>query len=285
MSDLNINFPKRPMKVSPPRSGIFWQLCAVLITAAFIYFAILGVVFVTTLIQDLVSDFSIREAARPLKGAIIEQNTCSRSYDDEFLTDCKATLLAKRRGLPDLRREIHFLYYSYHTSNHTMKVVADPSQPEKMTTDLALDKVWNRTTTLLLHALLYPLVGLSVAWMIKIQVKPLLTRRAVVRALSNQVLRQTMLRLDSRDHNSWTVSNLTRTGARKSCEWITKSTPIFIDPSDTIVLGVTTGDGTMCMPLDTTLSWLDLTDMERRQMLEQIGPERLHVVDLPEPAD
>ncbi len=54
-----------------------------------------------------------------------------------------------------------------------------------------------------------------------------------------------------------------------------------MDPSQNLVLGVTAGDGTMCMPLDTTLKWIDLTDAERTQMLAQIGPERLHIIDVP----
>src|SRR5438093_1051204 len=56
-------------------------------------------------------------------------------------------------------------------------------------------------------------------------------RRAVVRALSNQVLRPVLLRLDRRDKYSWTVSGLTPAGAAKSCDWEAKGMPIFMDLS------------------------------------------------------
>lgn len=284
MADYNIIFPNRPMKVSPPKSGIFTQLGGVLVAAGIACYIMAGVSLITPLTQDLVSDFSIRNAARPLAGAIIEQSTCIRPEDDDFLTNCKVTLLSKRQGLPELRREIHFMYYSWpswHLRDYPMNVVADPSQPEKTTTDLALDKLWNRTATLLLNTLIFLLVGLLGAFFFKWIAVPLFMRGAVVRALSNQVLRQTILRLDSRGHFRWVVSSRTPTGARKSCEWEATGTPIYMDPSQNLVLGVTTGDGTMCMPLDTTLSWIDLTDAERMQMLAQIGPERLHIIDVP----
>ena len=280
MSDLNIIFPKRPMKVCPPSSGIFFQLNAVLWPAVLVCIALNLLI---TQLPDLVSDFAIRNTARPLAGATVEQSTCKCDrMDDVPDTTCDATLLARRQGRPEIRREVHFWFAGCQSENYVMMVVADPSQPEKMTTNLALDKLWNRTWTLLaaeafLLLLLLPMVLLYFGSVHQ--------RRAVVRALSNQVLRQTLLRLNDRTWYNWIVSSRTPKGAWKSCEWKTSDTPIVMNPRKHLVLGVTTGDGTMCMPLDTTLSWLDLTDAERTQMLEQIGPERLHKVDLPEPAD
>ena len=133
----------------------------------------------------------------------------------------------------------------------------------------------------LIFLLLLFLLGLFLVWFFKWVTGPLRTRRAIARALTNQVLRPQMLRLDERSYNSWQVRWLTPTGAEKSCNWLTAGMPIFMDPSDNIVLGVTTGDGTMCMPLDATLKWIDLTHAERTQMREQIGLERLGGIPLP----
>lgn len=130
-------------------------------------------------------------------------------------------------------------------------------------------------------SLIVLLVGLFMAWFFKLISGPLRTRVAVVRALSNQVLSQKILRLDSRSYSLWHVRWFTPTGAVKTCSWLTTNTPIFMDRSQNLVLGVTAGDGTMCMPLDTTLLWIDLTDAERTQMRKQIGPERLQSIPLP----
>lgn len=266
MVDSNITLPMRPMKVSPPDSGIFSQFSAVLWAAIFACGA-LGVVVQP--IPDLVSDFAMRNTARPLAGATIEHGKCRSRL---FLKSCEATLVAKRQGLPELRRKVDYWFFAFHSGSYTTEVMADPSQPEKMTTDLALDKLWNRAATLLL---LGPLLLLTALFAVKYFFRTVYARRAVVRALSNQILRPTILRLDSRNKDTWMVSSLTTTGAGKSCEWVTKGLPIFMDPSQNLVLGVTAGDETACMPLDAALSWIDLTDVERTRLREQLGPERL----------
>lgn len=263
MADSNITFPMRPMKVSPPDSGIFSQLSAVLWAAIVVCGALLIVV---PPIPDLLSDFAIRDAARPLAGATVEHGECRVHL--LLMTSCEATLLARRQGWPDLRRKVDYWFFDFHSGNYTTTVVADPSRPEKMTTDLALDKLGNRTATLLL---LGPIDLFLAFFLVRYLFRTVRARRVVVRALSNQVLRPTILRLDSRNNNTWMVSSLTPTGAGKSCEWVTKGMPIFMDQSQNLVLGVTAGDGTMCMPLDTKLSWIDLTDAERTQLLEMIG--------------
>lgn len=246
----NITFPMRPTKVSPPGSSVFSQFRAVLWSAIIAGGALLVVI---PPIPDLVSDFAVRGAARPIADATIE-GKCSVYL---LLASCEATLSARRPGLPELRRTVDYWFVDFRLGKYTAAVVADPARPEKMTTDLALDKLWNRTATLLLLGPLLLWLGFFV---VKYVSGALLARRAAVRALSNQVLRATLLRLDSWNNDTWTVSSLTPTGAGKSCEWETKGTPIFMDQTQNLVLGVTAGDGTECMPLDTTLSWIDLTD-------------------------
>jgi hypothetical protein len=219
-------------------------------------------------IPDLVSDFAIRGAARPIADATIV-GKCSVHVP---LTNCEATLSARRPGLPDLLRKVDFWFVDFHFGHYTATVMSDPAQPEKMTTDLALDKLWNRTVTLLLLGPFSVWIGYSI---IKFMSRGLRARRAVVRALSNQILLPTILRLDSWKHGAWSVTSLPPTGNGKSCEWETKGTPIFTDQTGNFVLGVTTGDGAECMPLDTKLSWIDLTARERAALFEKLGPERL----------
>jgi len=268
MADPDITFPVRPMKVSPPASGIVALLSGVL-WAALIGCGALAIVIPP--IPDIVTDFAIRNAARPLAGATIDNGHCSVHL--LVMTECEATLLVTRKGLPEPRRKVDYWFFDFHTGDYTVTVVADPSRPEHMTTDLALAKLWNRTATLLLLGPMFLLLALfSVKFFVFGSVRD---RRAVVRALSNQVLRPALLRLDRQGNGTWTVSSLTPPGAGKSCEWKTKGTPITMDPSQRLVLGVTAGDGTMSMPLDTKLSWIDLTDAERTRLLEMIGPERL----------
>lgn len=268
MVDPNIIFPARPMKVSPPGSGIFSQLSAVLWGAIIAAGALMIVI---PPIPDLVSDFAVRGAARPIADATIDGRCSVHAL---VMTECAATLSAKRQGLPELRKEVHYWFADFHAGEYTATVVADPAQPENITTDLALDKLWNRIATLLLVGPC--LLGLGFSFVMYIG-RALRARRVVVRALSNQVLRPTLLRLDSWTNDTWTVSSHTPTGDGKSCEWDTKRTPIFMDPAQNLVLGVTAGDGTECLPLDTTLSWIDLTDTERAELFEKLGPERLRV--------
>lgn len=268
MADLNITFPARPIKLSALGTGIFSQLSAVLWSVVFAGGALFMVV---PAISDLASDFSIRGVARPVMDAEID-GRCSGLF--AFMKHCDVKLSMKRPGLPALRKNVYFWFSDFHIGNYTATVVSDPAQPEKMTIDLALDKLWNRVITLLFVGPFFLGIGYL---MVMYFAGTLRTRRAVVRALSNQILRPTLLRLDHWTSGTWTVSGTTPTGDTKSWEWDTKRTPIFMDPAQNLVLAATTGDGTECLPLDTTLSWIDLTDTERAELFEKLGPERLRV--------
>ncbi len=48
-----------------------------------------------------------------------------------------------------MSRRVNYVFTGVHFGDYDITVLADPARPELATTDLALDKLWNRTITLL----------------------------------------------------------------------------------------------------------------------------------------
>ena len=78
-------------------------------------------------------------------------------------------------------------------------------------------------------------------------------QRATLCALSQQVLRRVLLRVDRYALGHWTVTALSL--GRRAVSWNVpnRARPIVMDSSRRAVLGVTAGDGQISMPLDAVL--------------------------------
>ena len=49
-------------------------------------------------------------------------------------------------------RRVNTVFTGFHVGEYNIRVMADPARPDLVTTDLALDRLWNRTITLLVIA-------------------------------------------------------------------------------------------------------------------------------------
>ena len=98
----------------------------------------------------LVSDWQVRETARPIENAEVTDGKCSSKIVFHI---CDVTLtVATPSG--ELTRRMNYVFTGVHVGDYSVRVMADPARPELATTDLALDKLWNRTITLLIVAAL-----------------------------------------------------------------------------------------------------------------------------------
>ena len=112
----------------------------------------------------LVSDWQIRDAARPVANAGVTDGRCNSKLVFHI---CDMTLNLR---LPSggVSRRVNYVFTDVHVGNYTVRVVADPARPELATTDMALDKLMNRTITLVVVlAVLLALTVLPTAAMIR----------------------------------------------------------------------------------------------------------------------
>jgi hypothetical protein len=256
--------PMRPLTVHAPGVGLRAQLWVAFWSLAVA--AALGF-FIVPLIGDLASDYSLVGKAQPVADARVH-GSCSTHGG--VLTRCSATLVARGESA-EIERKVDYFFVDFHPGSYEVAVIADPARPALLTTDLALDKLTNRLVTL---ALAGPLFASIIVLILLGARRTLRTQRATSRALSNQVLRPVLLRMESYALGDWHVSPAPNVLAR---EWRVprRARPIVMDPDRKLVLGVTSGDGAISMPLDRELRWIGLDAAERSSLLDQLGPDRL----------
>lgn len=263
-----MTFPERPLRVRPPGTGAGAALGTLLWTA----FLLVAVAFlILPPIGSLRDDFTIADTARPVHGGTVD-GRCSTHGG--ILVRCTATLAVPGRDGPGVQREVDYFFVDFHTGDYTATVVADPVHPALLSTDLALDKLWNRVCTL---ATFIPL-GLGLAFgALRLLRARYGERRSMLDALSGHVLHPVLLRMDSYLPGRWTVCPLPPVRHRRVRTWSVPRTarPIVMDPERRLVLGVAAGTEEIAMPLDTGLSWIGLEHAERLRLIGQLGPDRL----------
>lgn len=137
--------PTEPLKLPPHRQGwahVFWTLfglaaLAALLAACLVYTA-----------PPVLSDWQVRDTARPVLDGRVTDGKCSTKI---VLHICDATLTLRTPGGPVSRR-VNYVFAGVHSGDYSIRVMADPARPDLMTTDLSLDRLWNRTITLLVIA-------------------------------------------------------------------------------------------------------------------------------------
>jgi hypothetical protein len=258
------------VKVSPPGTGAFSQLTS-LIWAAVLGIGALFIVVPSAL--DLVTDFGLGQAAQSVPWAHLERGKCSTRV---ILTSCEVEMRAQPPQGAEVRRKVDYLFVDFHTGAYQVAVLADPANPARLTTDLGQDKLWNRIITLALAGPVFLFIAVALLF------APLLMapgrfreNRRLAKVLSEGPLRATALRLVKLEPHAWTVAPTVPGAGESDRSWPMKGYPLFIDPAQPLVLGVTTGDGTVAVPLDAGLTFIDLRSEERRRLLDWIGPERL----------
>ena len=99
-------------------------------------------------VPNLVSDWQVRDTAMPYADGRVTEGSC---HSKLFVNVCTATLAVQSKS-GRFVRDVNYIFADIHTGSYSVAVMADPAQPEMLTTDLALDKLWSRTLTLLVGA-------------------------------------------------------------------------------------------------------------------------------------
>lgn len=94
---------------------------------------------------NLISDWQVRSSAMPYADARVTEGSCRSKL---FVHICGATLAVNGKS-GRFVRDVNYVFVDFHVGDYSVRVMADPARPEMLTTDLALDKLWSRTLTLL----------------------------------------------------------------------------------------------------------------------------------------
>ena len=134
-----------PLRLPPPSQGwgnIFWTLFGLVALAALL---VACAVFTA---PPVLSDWQVRDTARPVAEARVTDGKCSAKI---VLHICDVTLNL-RTPTGTVVRRVNTVFTGFHVGDYNIRVMADPARPDLVTTDLALDRLWNRTITLLVIA-------------------------------------------------------------------------------------------------------------------------------------
>lgn len=130
-----------PLRLPPQRHGwmaTFWVLFGVvalgaMLAACAIYTA-----------PALISDWQVRETSVPVAEARISDGKCSSKIAIHI---CDLTLTL-RRPTGAVTRRVNYVFAGLHVGDFSAGPMADPARPDLITTDLGLERLWNRTITL-----------------------------------------------------------------------------------------------------------------------------------------
>lgn len=130
-----------PLRLPPADRG--WKHTLWVVVGFLMFGAVLVAATIYTA-PALVADWRVRDAARPVSDARITDGKCSSKI---VLHICDMTLNL-RTPSGSVSRRINYVFTGVHVGDYSVGVMADPARPELATTDLGLDKLWNRTITL-----------------------------------------------------------------------------------------------------------------------------------------
>jgi hypothetical protein len=150
-----------PRPLTLPPQGRDWRNTLWAVLGTLMFGAMLVAMGIYT-VPNLVSDWRVRDTALPVAGGRVTDGSCSSRL---MLNICDATLSVQTKS-GVLSRDVNYIFADLHSGSYNVTVVADPAHPELPTTDMALEKLWNRTITLLigggilLALTLAPIIGL-----------------------------------------------------------------------------------------------------------------------------
>ena len=131
-----------PQKLPPQDGGLAGRLWALL--GSVMFGAMLVALAIYTL-PSLVSDWRIHDTARPMAGGRVTEGSCSSKL---VVNICDATLSFQTKS-GAVSRDVNYVFAGVQSGDYTVTVLADPAHPEWATTDMAIERLWNRTITLL----------------------------------------------------------------------------------------------------------------------------------------
>lgn len=134
--------PATPLRLPPREQG--WRNTLWVVVGIIAFGALLAACAIYQA-PVLISDWQVRETVQPVPNARVSDGDCTSKL---IIHICSATLsLNTPQG--SVTRNVNYLFSGLHTGDYNVEVLADPAHPELVTTDLGLDRLWNRTITLL----------------------------------------------------------------------------------------------------------------------------------------
>jgi hypothetical protein len=248
-------FPQRPLVLKLGRGSAAAWLWAVVGLVLFGGFLALVAVEVGPAIRD---DFAVRDGAQPSPAVRVVEGRCrSRLF---LLQSCDITLSWRGKD-GAATRKLSYMFVEPHMGSWSAQPMMDPARPELMTTDLGLDRLWNRVATaiggMVLALLLIGGVILA-AW--KAQGKV-----GQVKALSGRKLVAVPVLFRGWGQGpSWRVEDERGAGF----EWPVRNSdkPFVVDAQRGLVLALRDPAGGPAFPLDEKLRFVRLTNEERARI-------------------
>ena len=150
-----------PLRLPPAHQG--WKHTLLVVLGILMFGGMLAAACIFTA-PALVSDWQIHAAAQPVAGARVTDGKCDTTL---IFNICDVTLVVPN-GTGRATRRVNYVFTGVHFGDYQARVVADPARPGLPTTDMALDRLWNRTLTLaIVSAILLALTLLPLAALVR----------------------------------------------------------------------------------------------------------------------
>ena len=256
MSDLAAVFPRRPLRLRQPRGllgQIFWALVGIALIGGLA--AWIGL----HLAPDLLNDYRLRDSAVPLRDARLVEGRCRVRL--AMVQDCTLTLALRTKD-GEVTREVQYLFVEFsHGDRRVGQILGDPTRPETLTTDLGMDRLWNRVAMLAVVVVIGAFMALGMV-LLALGAR---RQRRLVGTLSGQALTPLPARLIAHGPGKWMIQ--AEGGPAVEWEVPRRAKPFLLDPAGAWVLAVTAPGASAVFPLDHELRWIDLTPPERAALM------------------
>jgi hypothetical protein len=256
MTPIEDAFPRRPLVLRPGRGALgAWGLAlvGVLLFGGFL------VMLAIEVVPAIRTDLALRDRAVAAPSVRISEGQCrSRML---LLQSCEMTLSWRGKDGAQAVR-LTYMFVEPHMGSWSAQAMQDPARPEAATTDLGLDRLWNRIATAIGGAAFaLALIGGLVIAALRAQ-----ARSGQVRALSGQELTPVAVRFQGWGPGpAWRVAD----EAGAVSEWPVRKSdrPFLLDAARGLVLALRAPSGGPAFPLDQKLRFVRLTPEERARVL------------------
>lgn len=259
-------FPKRPLRlkpVLPKTSGLIFL---------FLFLTLSGIGILTWMylsnIPGILKDWKISKDIVTVEDGRLRKGKCTTH--NWIFVDCTATLSFRDSSGKTITEEQSFMFFDFHSGDYSAEIVRSASQPDLISTDLAINMLWSRITAVLIFSGLGLLLFLT-GFIIPIKAR---ARKRKISTMSGTILKPVFLNLLSQTtaNGQTTLSCSYKHGgeSKKVKENLIKASPFIIglENDKPVILGVTDNQQSHIMLVDEDLSWIDLTETERLALFQ-----------------
>lgn len=267
---LGAAFPRRPITLRLPGAPLIGRLSTMAGWLVFIGIAVATLVFVWPAMK---SDWQMLDSAQPVPGGVVRGQCQSKLvfYLCELtISSAPPPPVVEGRVFAPVRpidpkthpvtRDVTYMFVGIPMEEFSPRVMADPRQPVLLSTDLGIDRFYNRAITLVVlwgAMLAGAVISARLAW------RSVHVYNAAL-ASSGQVLVPVVLQLVGMEQGRLRASWTLRDEAGRDAEWrVPAAARPFILGFGNAVLGAAGPASDAAFPLDAGLLWLDLSEEER----------------------